>query len=194
MLKPHSIHNFYILSIFLVSCQLLQPVSATGSKLQLECHKDLISVSADNAEIKNILLKLNAEANIVVKFPDELQKTITIELSDITIERALTKILRGIDHVIVYSMPADTTNAQVSEIHVFGAYENSGYSENPSSTKQSAPHSKQIKNSITSYEKRIQSAQQRINTMPEDSPASKRYQLQIRSYKRIIERLKSQQS
>lgn len=186
LLKPISIHFIYLFFIFLLSCHLSHPAVVAGSRLQLECHEDLISLSADNAEIKNILLRLNEKAGIFVRFPSTLQKTITIELSDVTIEKALPKILKGLNYATVYAMPAGTNKAQVSEVHIFSAYKGR------TRTRQSAQRLRQIENRISNYEKRIRSAQQRLDRVSQDSPAGKRYQRQIRSYQRTVERLKRQ--
>jgi hypothetical protein len=132
------------------------------------------------------LLKLNEKAGIFVRFPSALQKKITLKLSDVTVEKALSTILKGLNYATVYSMPIGAEKAQVSEVHIFSSYKGRARSQ------KSAKRIRQIENRIKSYEKRIRSTQQRLESVSQDSAAGKRYQRQIRNYKRTVERLKRQ--
>jgi hypothetical protein len=185
-LKPILTCFRYLSIIVLSSCLWSHPAAAAGSRLQLEFHDNLINLSADNADIQNLLLKLNTKTGIFVKFPSALQKKITLELSDVTVEKALATILKGLNYATVYSMPSGAGKAQVSEIHIFNAYKGR------SRSRRSARRTRLFENRIKSYENRIRSAQQRLARVPQDSQAGKRYQRQIASYQRTIERLKRQ--
>jgi hypothetical protein len=40
----------------------------------MEYNKNLITISAQNADLKNVLLKLAKKTNIIVRFSDSLEK------------------------------------------------------------------------------------------------------------------------
>lgn len=185
-LKPIPTCFIYLSFIVLSSYLLSHPAAAAGSRLRLEFRNNLINLSADNADLQNILLKLNEKTGIFVRFPSALQKKISIELSGVTVEKALPTILKGLNYATVYSMPIGADKAQVSEVHIFSAYKGRARS------RQSARRIRQIENRIKSYEKRIRQAQQRLERVSPNSAAGKRHQRQIRNYQRTVERLKRQ--
>jgi hypothetical protein len=185
-LKPIPTYFIYIFFIVLSSYLLSHPAATAGSRLQLDFRDKLINLSADNADLQNILLKLNEKTGIFVRFPSMLQKKITLKLSGVTVEKALSTILKGLNYATVYSKTTGADKTQVSEVHIFSAYKGRTRS------RQSARHIRQIENRIRSYEKRIRRAQQRLERVSQNSSAGKRYQRQISNYQKTIERLKRQ--
>lgn len=182
-IPTYFIHLFFIL---LSSFLLYHPAATAESRLQFELRDNRINLSADKADLQRILQKLNEKTGILIRFPRVLQKTITLELSGVTVEKALLKILKGLNYAIVYSMPADANKVQVSQVHIFSSYKGRARA------RQSARRIKQIENRIISYEKRIRTAQQRLAQVPQNSAAAKRYQRKIASYQRTVERLERQ--
>ena len=185
-LKPILTGFIYFSFIVSSSYLLSHPAAAAGSRLQLEFRDNLINLSADSADLQNLLMKLNAKTGIFVRFPSALQKKITLELSDVTVEKALPTILKGLNYATVYAMPIGADKARVSEIHIFSAYKGRARSQ------PSARRIRLLENRIKSYENRIRSVQKRLARVPQDSSAGKRYQRQIDSYQRAVERLKRQ--
>ena len=86
--------------------------------LRIEYNKNLITISAQNADLKNVLLKLAKKTNIMVRFPDSLEKKITIKLSKHSLNEALSRILKGLDHAIIYSASKNNRTV-VSEVIVY---------------------------------------------------------------------------
>jgi predicted RNase H-like nuclease (RuvC/YqgF family) len=151
--------------------------------LNIEYKNNLLTLSAQKAELKNVLLNLSNKIGIHVRFPKSLEKQITIKMSGVTLREALSKILKGINHVIIYS-GSKKNRAMVSEVYV---YMNSKKSIIPS---RSASHQKSIAARIRSYERRLKSLNEKLSKFDKNSRQGKRYLRQIRSYENIIENLK----
>ena len=175
-----------LFSILLVICTLCHGTPVYGSTLQLEMHDHMLSLKAADADISGILQRLSQVAGIAVRFPKALQKKITLSLSDVGLETALKRILKGINYATVYSVPDNGDMARVSAVYIFGKQKA------VIRTRQAILREQRIQNRIRSYEKHIRSVQQRMSRVPQDSPAAQRYQRQIRNYRRIIERLQRQ--
>jgi hypothetical protein len=175
-----------LLLILLLLIFLLCPAVVTASTIEMDFRDNRLSVSAVDADIKDILLRLSEEAGIYVQFPKALQKKISLNLSDVELEKALPRLLKGLNYATVFSIPLGTDRPQVSKVYVFEDYKISARA------RRSARRERQTRNRISQYEKRIASIQKRLDRVSHDSSAGKRYQRQIRSYKQKIDRLERQ--
>ena len=149
----------------------------------MEYDNNLLTLSAQKADLKNVLLKLSNQTGIYVRFPKSLKKQITTEISGVSLSDALSKILKGMNHVIIYS-GSRKNRLVVSEVFVYMK------SKGHETSSQSKPREKQILARIKSYEKRLEFLNQKLSQIDKNSRQGKRYFRRIRSYKNIIENLK----
>lgn len=164
----------------------LYPALANASTLQMEFHDDKLSLSATDADIKTILLRISDEADIYVRFPKNLEKKINISLSNVILEKALSKILKGLNYATVFTVPIGADRPQVSKILIFRGYKASVR------TRQVARRANQIQTRINNYKRGLRSLEKRLNKTESGSPAAQRYQRRIENYKRRIDRLERQ--
>jgi predicted RNase H-like nuclease (RuvC/YqgF family) len=140
----------------------------------------LINISAQNADLKNVLLELANKTGISVKFSNSLEKRITIKISGYSLNEALSRVLKGLNHVIIYSGSRKNRNI-VSEVLVYKMLKRSRISR---------PHEKQITKRIKLYERRLESLKKKLSQVGKSSRQGKLYLRQIRSYENIIEKYK----
>ena len=178
------IHIFFLLSFFLslTSSTFAQTSSST---IRMEFDDNLLTLSAKNADIKNILVRLNEKTGISVRFQKSLDKKITIELSGLTLSKALPRLLKDLNHAVIYSV-SRKNRTTVSGVFVFKK------SKNTRNSSQARNREKQITNQIRQYEKRIESEKKKLSKVNENSSQGQRYLRRIRSYENKIENLKRQ--
>ena len=104
-------------------------------------------------------------------------------MSDVSLSIALSKILKGMNHVIIYS-GSRKNRAVVSEVFVYMK------SKRSIASSRSTPREKQISARIRSYERRLEFLNQKLSRFDKNSRQGKRYLRQIKSYENIIEKLK----
>jgi hypothetical protein len=151
--------------------------------LHIDFKDNLLTLSAQKADLKNVLLKLADITGIYVAFPSSLQKQITTKLSRVPLGEALSKILKGTNHVIVYS-GSGKNRAVVLKVFVYKTSEESRISE------RSIPQEDFLEERIRSYENRLQLINKKLSQVDKNSRMGKRYLRQVRSYEKIIENLK----
>lgn len=171
---------------FILILLLLCPAMAWGSTLQMDYEDKKLSLSTKDADLKNILLRLSREVGIGVWFPESLNKRLTVELSGVSLERALKAILKGVSYATIYSRSRKTSKIRISEVHVFKE------SKRKTTIRRSAGNSHRIESRINYYEKRLKSAQDKLYRAESGSALERRFQRQIRSLERTISRLKQQ--
>jgi hypothetical protein len=168
---------FFAPSIFLSYAQTFNP------NLHIEYKNNLLSLSAQKVDLKNVLLKLSAKTGIYVRFPNSLKKQITTKVTDVSLSEALSKILKGLNHAIIYS-GSGKNRAVVSEVFVYMKSQRSRISS------RSTSHEKRIAARIRSYERRLKSLNEKLSQFDKNSRQGKRYLKQIGNYKNIIKNLK----
>jgi len=151
--------------------------------LRIEYNKNLITISAQNANLKNVLLKLAKKTNIMVRFPDSLEKKITIKLSKHSLNEALSRILKGLNHAIIYSA-SKKNRTVVSEVLVYNKSERSRVSSRSRSRDENTARR------IRLYENRLKTLNKKLSEGNASSSQRKRYLKQIRRYENVIENLK----
>jgi hypothetical protein len=72
---------------------------------------------ANDAYLKNVLFKLAEKSNFYIQVPVSLNKKITINKKEISLRDALRKLLKGLNHAIVYSV-SSKKQATISEVYV----------------------------------------------------------------------------
>ena len=179
-------HEFLQLFIFVmyVTCVTsFSDAQTFNSNLHIDYKNNLLTITAQRADLKNVLLELSDKTGIYVGYPSSLNKQITTELSRVPLDKALAKILKGTNHVIVYS-GSGKNRASVSKVYVYRKSESSRISGS------SMPREDLITGRIRSYENRIKLLNKKLSRMDKNSRLGKRYLRQVRSYEKIIENLK----
>lgn len=164
----------------------MHPAWAAGSTLKVQFRGNRLSLSAVDADIQSILLRIGEEAGIFVQFPQALQKKMSLTLSDIKLEKALKRLLKGLNYATVYSISDDTNTIQVSKVYIFEAYKETARS------RRLVRIERRNRTRINQYEKQIASTKRRLEKVPHDSPAGRRYRRQIQNYQKRIDRLERQ--
>jgi hypothetical protein len=143
---------------------------------------NLFSISARDADLKKLLLALAKEANIYVTFPSSLTRKITIQQNGIKLSEALERLLKGVNHFIIYSGP-NIEKAKISEVFVL------------SKSKKPKPQSaveRRLVNRIKTYGRQIETLRRRLSTIDENSRRGQGYMRRIQRLEKNIERLERQ--
>lgn len=192
--------KFLHLCIYIISCTSVISLSyaqTSNPNLRIEYKNNLITISAQNADLKNVLLELADKTNIIVKVPNSLKKKITIKLSGHSLNEALSKILGGINYAIIHSC-AKNNRTVVSKVLVYNKSESSKISNRSKprykdiNDRTKEPRGKKINRSrfIKSLERRLKSLNKKLSEGNASSSQRERYLKQIRAYEDEIEKLK----
>jgi hypothetical protein len=184
-INRHKLLQLFIVIIYFTFVISLSSAQTFKQNLRIEYNKNLITISAQNADLKNVLLKLAKKTNIMVRFPDSLEKKITIKLSKHSLNEALSRILKGLNHAIIYSA-SKKNRTVVSEVLVY----NKSVSYKVSN--RSKPRGRKINRSrlLKSLERRLKNLNKKYSLGNISSSQRERYLKQIRAYENKIEELK----
>lgn len=182
------IYPFIIAILAIIACQTAtcnRLAWAGNSDLKLKISRDgrsleIVSVQAD---IKAVLAELSQAANLAISYPTTLEKKITLNRAGLSIGETLEVVLRGINHVILYSGPSRKT-ARIKKVFVL----NKKARRRPISRHKE----RQLNRRIQTYRHRINSLKRRLADMEPTSPQGRRYQNRISRLKRTLERLEQQ--
>jgi len=179
----HKYFQLFIITICFTSIFSFSDAQTFYPNIQIDYTNNLLTLSAKKADLKNVLLKLSEKTGIYVRFPNSIKKQITTKMSDVSLKEALSKILKGMNHAIVYS-GSKKNRTVVSEVLVYMKPSKSIIS------RRSASRNRQIAARIRSYERRLESLSKKLSQLDKNSRLGKRYLRQIRSYQNVIENLK----
>ena len=175
----------------------LSYAQTSNPNLSLIYKNNLITISAQNADLKNVLLKLADKTNIIVRIPNSLKKQITITLTENSLDEALSRILRDMNYAIIYSGEKNNRTV-ISEVLVYNESESSEVSSRSESSNRNInnsiqkPRGKKIDRSrlIKSLERRLENLNKKLSLGNISSSQRERYLKQIRAYENKIEQLK----
>ena len=189
---------FLLATLCLLSGGLPADVQAAEGDIQMSYKDHLLTIRAQQADIKNILLRISDETGIFVRFPNDISKQISIAIVDTPLAKALKKLLRGLNHAIIYSPPNKKQAPRVDQVYVFqeakgGSARSYARSYNTSNNTSNGQQQSIVERRIQSYEKRIQFLKERLSRVDADSTQGKRYTQQIESYQKHLERLRQNQ-
>jgi hypothetical protein len=154
----------------------------SNQKIHLVYKNNLLSITANDADLKNVLSKLADKADIFMRFPNSLKKKISIETGKISLGEALQRLLKGLNYAIIYSSPSGN-DASVLKVFVF------------KKTKKNirlSGHERRIANRIRAYERQIESYKNRLSGIDANSSRGKNYQRRIKRLENSIETLERQ--
>ena len=191
--------HIYIYIILFTSVISLSYAQTSNQNLRLIYKNNLITISAQNADLKNVLLKLADKTNIIVRIPNSLKKQITITLSENSLDEALSRILRDMNYAIIYSGEKNNRTV-ISEVLVYNESESSKVSNRSESGDKNIngrikqPRDENIDRSrlIKSLERRLENLNKKWSLGNISSSQRERYLKQIRAYENKIEKLKSE--
>ncbi len=175
--------QLFIFLIYFTSVNSLIYAQSSNLKLRIDYKNNLLTISAQDADLKNVLLKVADKTGIYVRFPNSLKKQITVRISGLSLKETLSRLLKGMNYAIIYS-GSRKNRAIVSEVFVFKKLKRSRI------PGRERIRERQLSHRIRNYEKRIESLKKRLLTVNKNSRQGKRYLRQIRSYKNILENLK----
>ena len=189
--------HIYIYIILFTSVISLSYAQTSDQNLRLIYKNNLITISAQNADLKNVLLKLADKTNIIVRIPNSLKKQITITLTENSLDEALSRILRDMNYAIIYSGEKNNRTV-ISEVLVYNESESSEvsnrseYSNRNINNSIQKPRGKKIDRSrlIKSLERRLENLNKKLSLGNISSSQRERYLKQIRAYENKIEQLK----
>jgi len=170
-----------LLCAWLISASHLLYAQSSSRKIQVGYDDNLVSISAKEAYLKNVLLALADKTDINVTFPASLEKKITITINDIKLRKALERLLLGLNYAITYSGPS-VNQAEVLGVHVF---------KKAKTSKIARGRDRRILNQINAYKKRIDSYQQRLSKVDVNSRRGKLYLKRIENYEKRIASLEN---
>ena len=179
----HKFIQLFIFTIYFICSISLSDAQTFNPSVHIDYNNNLLTLSLQKADLKNVLLKISEKTGIYVRFPNSLKKQITTKISGVSLGEALSKILKGLNHAIIYS-GSRKNRAVVSEVYVYMKSSRSLISS------RSTSRNKQIAARIKSYERRLDSLNETLSKFDKNSRQGKRYLRQIRSYQNIIENLK----
>lgn len=189
--------HIYIYIILFTSVISLSYAQTSNPNLRLIYKNNLITISAQNADLKNVLLELADKTNIIIRVPNSLKKQITITLSENSLDEALSRILRDMNYAIIYSGEKNNRTV-ISEVLVYNESESSEVSSRSESSNRNInnsiqkPRGKKIDRSrlIKSLERRLENLNKKLSLGNISSSQRERYLKQIRAYENKIEQLK----
>jgi type II secretory pathway component GspD/PulD (secretin) len=173
---------FFILLVCLIPANNFLYAQNSHQTIRIRYDNNLISIFAEDADLKKVLFKLADNANFSVTLPDALKKKITIRVNEATLNEALKRLLSGFNYAMIYS-GAKKNRTVVSEVHVYTKTKKS---------KRASGHDRRILNQIKAYERRIESYKNRLSKVDVNSRQGKRYLTRVRNYEKRIEKLERQ--
>jgi hypothetical protein len=179
----HRIFNLIISVMVSTSVTSLSYAQTFDPNLRIDYENKLLTLSAQQADLKNILLEISNKTGVYVRFPSSLNKQITTKMSRVSLTKALVKLLKGTNYAIIYS-GSGKNHAVVSKVFVYTKSERSRISG------RSISQDNRLAARIKTYEKRIELMNKKLSHLDKNSRMAKRYVKQIRSYENIIENLK----
>jgi predicted RNase H-like nuclease (RuvC/YqgF family) len=175
--------QLFIFLIYFTSVNSSIYAQASNIKFRIDYKNNLLTVSAQHADLKNILLKIADKTGVSVRFPSSLKKQITIRISGLSLEETLSRLLKGINYALVYS-GSRKKRAIVSEVFVFKKLERSRIS------RRTRVRERQLSHRIRNYESRLKSLKKKLSKVNKNTRQGKSYLRQIRSYEKTLENLK----
>jgi len=175
--------QLFIFLIYFTSVNSSIYAQASNIKFRIDYKNNLLTISAQDADLKNVLLRLADKTGVYVRFPSSLKKQITIKISGLSLEETLSRLLKGINYALVYS-GSRKNRAIVSEVFVFKKLERSRISS------RTRVRERQLSHRIRYYERRLESLRKKLSKVNKNTRQGKSYLRQIKSYEKTLENLK----
>jgi type II secretory pathway component GspD/PulD (secretin) len=155
---------------------------SSSQKIRVTNDDNRVSISAKEADLKNILVEIADKTDISVSFPASLKKKITIRINEIKLREAFERLLYGLNYAIIYS-GASKGQAEISDVYIYTGTKPS---------KRARGNQLRNLNQIKAYQRRIESYRKLLSRVDESSRRGKIYLKRIENYEKQIERLEKQ--
>ena len=172
----------FMFPLLLLSGNHLSYAQSLSSNFRLTFKNNLLTISAKNADLKNVLSNLADKTDISIGYPDSLDKKITLNKGRISIKEALKRLLKGLNYAIIYS-GSRQNKAVISHVLVF---------KKSKKTARFGVNEQRIANRIKSYERQLELLRNRLSRVDENSRRGKNYLRRINLIEKNIERLRGQ--
>ena len=174
--------QLFMFLIYLTSVTSSIYAQASNIKLRINYKNNLLTLFAQNADLKNVLFEIADKTGIYVRFPSSLKKQITIKISGLPLKETLSRLLKGINYALVYSA-SRKNRVIVSEVLVFKKLERSRISS------RTRVRERQLSHRIRYYERRLESLKKKLSKVNKNTWQGKSYLRQIRSYENTLRNL-----
>ena len=178
ILKSLSTAMFVILFLLIVNKPFVY-AAGFSDNIKINYTNDRFTITAIDAQLSDVLQKIEDKADILIHFPDSLDKQITIHKKKATLKNALKCLLRGFDHLFVYS-GLNKKMAAISEVFVLKEHKPSNHR---------VANNKRLSNTINAYKKKIESLRKNLSRVGYNSSQGKRYLRRIKNYENKIQRI-----
>ena len=170
--------KFLIILIFFSTANqsFLSWAQSSADDMKVEYDNRLLTIVAQNVDVKLLLAELSKATNISINYRVDLKKNVSMNRSGISIHEALKGLLKGINHLIIYS-GSNSNKAKIEEVFVL----------NKAERRRISVKEKQLERRIKSYQRQIQSLKRRLSQVGENSNRGKRYMRSINRLERNIQ-------
>jgi len=182
--------------LFIAGILLLSPSPASvqnqGRELLILYNRGLLTLSAENVDLKNVLTAVAEETAISIKYPRNLEKPITTKFYDLPLQRGLRRILRGVNYALIYSSSAEKKGGEVlSGVYVLSKQPSRSRHTFRASVRPRTPEEHRAA-VIERYERSLDVLERQMAQVGANSPRGKAIDRQIRLLERRIEKLLQQ--
>jgi hypothetical protein len=152
--------------VHLTFVNFLSHAQSSDQKLRISYNNNFLTISAEDADLQNVLLKLADKTNIVFKFPAPLKKKIKFTEKGISLRDALKRLLKGLNYAIIYAGP-NKNQTSISKVSVF---------KKPKKSRQQRANEARIANRVRAYERQIESLKRNLLKIDKNSRRGRSYQ------------------
>ena len=153
----------------------------TDSRFRINLKNRFLSITANKADVRNILSEISESTGIHVSFPNSIKRQITIKLVNVPLAEAFRTLLHGLNYAVIYSFFEKKNQYKVSKVYVLPK----------SKISSSAIRNQNITDRrIHNYEQRIRSITERMSGINPNDPRRRNYENQIRNYQRLLDRIR----
>jgi len=153
--------KFLCLIAIFVSSTTVTHAQTSRREYRIDYDNGFLSLSAEKANLKSLLTDIAEKAGILVKFPEDLEKQTTINLSSVPLRKALRQLLKGENYALMYEGRA------ISTVYVFPKPSGPRTSGKTAGLKQD--REERIRTSISKYEKRLETLKKQMAEVDEKS-------------------------
>ena len=161
---------------------------SSADELEMAWNHRELKIKARNADLKLVLSRLAETAGISIRYPESLEREITLDKRRISMDQALDILLKGLNHIVIYSGP-DAGGARIDEVLVL---EDPGKARSGLPPRTGTSSAKRQSRLLASYLRQMNSLKQRLAKVDENSSRGKRYQSSIERLEKDIQRIKDQ--
>ncbi len=105
--------KIFILTLSFFLTLPLTSFEAEGEPFHVVYDSGFLSVAVEKADLQEVLAVIAEKADIWINAPENLKKPVTVEFDRVPLEEALHRVLRDVNHVLVFSPPEGKTGEEI---------------------------------------------------------------------------------